>query len=130
MIRNNSTTGSRRRILIVEDQSDARETLKVLLGLHGHEVEVAGDGLEGLQKAVSFQPDVCVFDIGLPLCDGYQLARDVRATLGASPFLIALTAYGSAEDQQRSSSAGFNLHLVKPADPHQLCQLVQEKSAE
>jgi CheY-like chemotaxis protein len=93
----NTFSGTRRRILIVEDQSDARETLKVLLKLHGHS-------------------------------DGYQLARDVRTTLGPTPFLIALTAYGSAEDQKRSTAAGFNLHLVKPADPYKLCQIVEQKT--
>jgi DNA-binding response OmpR family regulator len=115
----------RRRVLVVEDQADTRETLRLLLDLHGHEVEVARDGLEGLQKAVSFQPEVCVFDIGLPLCDGYQLAQEVRASLGQGPFLIALTAYTSAEDQRKSTEAGFDLHMAKPADPSELCRLVQ-----
>jgi DNA-binding response OmpR family regulator len=109
---------------VVEDQPDTRETLKLLLAMHGHEVEVAGDGVEGLRKAVSFHPDVGLFDIGLPLCDGYELARGVRARLGEGPFLIALTAYTSAEDRKKSLEAGFNVHLAKPADPGELCQLI------
>ena len=111
---------SSRRILVVEDNPDSRETLRTLLELWGHHVEVAGDGRQGVEKALDWRPEVAVVDIGLPLLDGYEVARRVRAALGRSIFLIALTGYGQPQDRQRSSDAGFDLHLVKPVNVTEL----------
>lgn len=113
-----------RRVLLVEDQPDGREMLRLILELLGNHVEVAADGLEGLNKALAFRPEVGILDIGLPQLDGYQLARKIRESLGADVFLIALTGYGSAEDRRRALDAGFNIHLTKPADPAELTRLV------
>jgi signal transduction histidine kinase/CheY-like chemotaxis protein len=110
----------RRRVLIVEDNPDGRETLRLLLQLDGHQVEVAPDGPLGVKKALAWRPDVALIDIGLPGLDGYDVARQVRAALGNRVRLIALTGYGQPHDRRRALEAGFDLHLVKPVDPEML----------
>jgi two-component system, sensor histidine kinase len=114
-----------RRVLVVEDNPDGRETLRLLLGLWGHQVEVAEDGLRGVQKALDWRPDVAIVDIGLPLLDGYEVARRVRARLKGKVRLIALTAYGSPEDRAWALASGFDYHLVKPCDLRELLQLLE-----
>jgi CheY-like chemotaxis protein len=110
-------------ILVIEDNPDGRETLRTLLVSEGFRVEVAANGLEGLDKALASHPDIAVVDIGLPLLDGYQVAQRLRSLFGRTIFLIACTAYGRPEDRRRSREAGFDVHLVKPIDPDQLTQL-------
>jgi CheY-like chemotaxis protein len=110
-----------RRVLIVEDQPDGREALRLLVESCGHEVQTAADGPAGLQQALSWQPEVAVIDIGLPSLDGYELARSIRVALSESMFLIALTAYGKAGE---ALANGFDVHLTKPADPDKLCRLI------
>src|SRR5262245_15286254 len=105
-----------RRILIIEDNLDGRETLRTLLELLGHQVDVAEDGPEGIAKALERHPEIAVVDIGLPRMDGYQVAQQLRAALGRHIFLIAHTGYGQPEDRQRALAAGFDVYLVKPAD--------------
>jgi CheY-like chemotaxis protein len=105
-----------RRILIVEDHPDGRESLRVLLELFGYRVDVAADGFQGIQKGLAEEPDVALVDIGLPHLDGYQVAAQLRAGLGRKVLLIAYTAYGQPEDRQRALEAGFDAHLVKPVD--------------
>ena len=114
-----------RRILIVEDNSDARESLQLLLQLAGHEVETASDGASGLRKLEAFRPDVALIDLGLPGIDGYDLVRRVRSLpqTQATRF-IALTGYGQAEDRRRALDAGFDVHLTKPVDPDRLQRLL------
>ena len=109
------------RVLVVEDNPDARLALHLLLELRGYDVEEAEDGPRGVRKALDWQPDVAVVDIGLPVFDGYEVARQVKAALGGIR-LIALTAYGRQEDRQRAFAAGFDVHLTKPADPDELCR--------
>jgi CheY-like chemotaxis protein len=109
-------------VLIVEDNADGRETLRTLLEAWGHQVEVAADGLEGIQKALAGQPQVALVDIGLPLLDGYQVAEQLRAILGHAVFLVACTAYGRPEDRQRAFKAGFDVHLTKPVDLDELAR--------
>jgi CheY-like chemotaxis protein len=108
----------KRRILLVEDNEDARETMRILLRMAGHHVESSGDGAEGLEKALAQRPDVAILDIGLPGFDGYEIARRIRAACDGSyrPYLVALTGYGLAEDRRRAFDAGFDAHLVKPVD--------------
>ena len=108
--------GPRRRILLVEDQPDARRALQRLLQLWGHTVEAAEDGVIGLERALAFNPDTALIDVGLPGLDGYELARRLRAQLGSGVRLVALTGYGQPEDRERAYAAGFDLHLVKPVD--------------
>jgi signal transduction histidine kinase/CheY-like chemotaxis protein len=107
---------SSRAILIVEDGVDNRETLQELLESLGHTVHVADDGIAGVERALAMRPEVALVDIGLPRLDGYEVARRVRAALGASIFLVALTGYGQPEDRTRAAAAGFNAHLTKPMD--------------
>ena len=118
-----------RRVLLVEDQPDSRESLRLLLECWGHQVEVAADGLRGIQVALAWKPEVAIVDIGLPLLDGYEVARRLRAAFGATIRLIALTAYRSPEDIRRAHEAGFDIHLAKPADPHAIRHLLAEQSA-
>jgi PAS domain S-box-containing protein len=115
-----------RRVLIVEDNDDAREMLSILLRADGHEVEVAHDGPSGLHAALNFRPDVGLLDLGLPGFDGYTLARNIRAHAeGKQIYLVALTGYGQSEDRLRSEQAGFDELVVKPLDVNQLALLIQ-----
>jgi CheY-like chemotaxis protein len=115
-----------RRILIVEDLSDAAITMELLLEMLGHTVEAAPDGVTGLDKAASFRPEVILCDIGLPgRLDGYGVARSVRAMPAlADIHLIALTGFNAPEDKERARQAGFDLHLTKPVDPAALERLL------
>jgi CheY-like chemotaxis protein len=114
-----------RRVLVVEDNPDARDTLCQLLKLSGFQVEHADDGQEGVRKALAWQPAAAVVDIGLPLLDGYEVARRLRAALGDRIRLIALTGYGQPEDRRRAFAAGFDHHLTKPAEPADLLRLLR-----
>jgi CheY-like chemotaxis protein len=103
-------------VLVVEDNDDSRRTLTLLLTHYGYEVHAAPDGPSALREALQRRPAVVISDIGLPGLDGWELARQLRAHLGAGPLLVALTAYGSPADQDRSLEAGFDVHLTKPID--------------
>ena len=118
-----------RRVLIIEDNVDTRETLRRVLELDGHEVQEAADGAEGVEIALTMRPEVIIVDIGLPRLDGYQVARRLRAALGASVLLVAVTGYGQAEDRRMSRDAGFDVHLVKPVTPEQLAAALQSRDA-
>jgi CheY-like chemotaxis protein len=108
-----------RRLLVVEDNVDARQTLRTLLEALGHEVHEAADGEAGVAAALERRPDLVFVDIGLPRLDGYEVARRLRAAkLGAR--LVALTGYGRDDDVQRARDAGFDEHLLKPATLEQL----------
>ena len=105
-----------RKILVVDDQVDAAETLAMLLRLEGHEVEVAHSGNDALAAIAAFNPSMVFLDIGLPDMNGYEVGKQIRQrTPSAEVFLVALTGYGEAEDRQLSADAGFDYHLVKPA---------------
>lgn len=106
------------RVLVIEDNEDARASLRMLLELWGHEVSEAADGEHGLQAAAAHRPAVVLCDIGLPHMDGLQLAAPLRATLGPEAVLAALTGYSSERD--RALRAGFDTFLVKPVDIDQL----------
>ena len=113
--------GGRARVLLVEDNVDAADSLTILLELLGHDVRVAYDGLAALDAVRAGVPDVVLLDIGLPGLDGYEVARRIRELAGAERVvLIALTGYGRDEDRARTQAAGFDLHLVKPVDPDAL----------
>jgi two-component system, sensor histidine kinase len=113
-----------RSILIIEDNADARDALRLLLELDGHVVEVAGEGTEGLQIARDKKLDIALVDIGLPGVDGFEVARRLRASGGRCPVLVALTGYGQPEDRRRATEAGFDALLVKPVDPATLSSLL------
>jgi CheY-like chemotaxis protein len=114
------SSGQRRRILLIEDNPDGRESLRMLLSFLGHQVEVAADGEEGVRKALLGLPEVALVDIGLPSMNGYEVARRIRAALGRSIVLIAYTAYDSEETEQRVADAGFDAHLIKPIELSEL----------
>ncbi|MCK6530214.1 ATP-binding protein [Myxococcota bacterium] len=110
-----------RRVLVVEDQADAAYTLRTLLELDGHRVEVAHTGPEGVEAARRFRPDVVLCDIGLPGMDGYAVARALRRDPACAGMkLVAVSGYGQEEDRRRSREVGFDEHLTKPVDPADL----------
>jgi CheY-like chemotaxis protein len=120
----------RRRLLLIEDNPDIGETLRELLQLLGHQVDLASDGLRGVELALATQPDVALVDIGLPGIDGYEVARRVRASeKGQRVLLVALTGYGRPEDRRQALEAGFDAHMVKPVDPEELSLLISRLSA-
>ena len=107
-----------RRVLVVDDNADAAETVAAYLRLEGHEAKVVTESAEVLGSARVFEPQVVVLDIGLPGLDGYQIARQLRAQPHThDTLLIAVTGYGREEDRARAAAAGFDCHFVKPADP-------------
>jgi CheY-like chemotaxis protein len=113
------------RILVTEDNDDARDMMQTMLALDGHELRVAASGDETLQVLAEWLPDVVLMDIGLPDMKGYELARRIRETDGRRRIkLIALTGYGQAEDERRAYDAGFDLHLIKPVSPDTLRALL------
>jgi signal transduction histidine kinase len=114
------------RVLIVEDNDDARVSLQRLLQADGHLVSAARDGRAGLEAAMAGSPNIAVVDIGLPGMDGYEFARAMRERLGNGVRLIALTGYGSDADRQRARDAGFDAHLTKPVDLERLLALITE----
>jgi CheY-like chemotaxis protein len=102
-------------VLIVDDNSDMRTTLRMLLQVGGHQVDEAVDGVEALERLLRLRPDVAFIDLGLPGRDGYELAQAVRrAPDGESLYLVALTGYGQPQDRRRALEVGFNVYLVKP----------------
>jgi CheY-like chemotaxis protein len=110
------TAIARQRIMIVDDNDDARMLLAEILGSLGHDVTTAGDGEAALEIVRTNPPDVAILDIGLPTMDGYELAAKLRETVAEPPFLIALTGYGQPADRARGQTAGFDRFLVKPID--------------
>jgi CheY-like chemotaxis protein len=113
------------RILVIEDNGDGREMLRLLLELVGYEVVASADGIDGVQKALEWRPDVAVIDIGLPRMNGYEVARRLRQNLGCEIFLITQTGYGRPKDRDEAIAAGFDVHLTKPVDPVELINLLE-----
>jgi CheY-like chemotaxis protein len=109
----------------VDDNIDVIKSTKMLLELWGHEIQTSMDGLSGIKAAQLFKPEVILLDIGLPGIDGYEVARRLRQLPGTKGvLLIALSGYGQTEDLRKSREAGFDHHLVKPADIDQLEALI------
>jgi PAS domain S-box-containing protein len=123
--------GGSRRVLIVDDNSDMRTTLRMLLQLGGHEVEEAADGIQGLEMLLRLRPDVAFVDLGLPGRDGYELAQAVRSAPGGQSLcLVALTGYGQPQDRRRALEVGFNAYLVKPVYRADLARVLAGASVE
>jgi len=114
-----------RRVLIVDDNRDAADSLSLLLQMDGHEVQTAYGGEEALQVIDVFAPDFVLLDIGLPGMSGYEVARRLRSK-GNSAHLVALTGYGQPEDVQRAKDAGFDAHLVKPVDVERVLEALSD----
>jgi PAS domain S-box-containing protein len=120
-----AASSNSRRVLVVDDNVDAAQMLHALLGRLGHEAAVAHDGAAALAVAGAFRPDIAVLDIGLPVMDGYELARRLRAQRGGDPLrLIAVTGYGQDADRMRAEAAGFDHHLIKPIAVESLLALL------
>ena len=121
----------RHRIVLIEDNEDARRTLAAALTLDGHQVHEAADGISGIAALARVNPDVAVVDIGLPGVDGYKVAETLRgAPEHDSMVLIALTGYGQPDDRRRALEAGFDAHLVKPVDFETLDEAIRAPRAE
>jgi PAS domain S-box-containing protein len=119
------TAAGSRRVLVVEDNRDAAETLRELLELFGHTVAIAYSGPAGLEAAREFLPEVVLCDLGLPGMDGYAVATELRRDPAtAATRLVAVSGYGQAEDRDRSQEAGFDVHLTKPVDLAELERLI------
>jgi CheY-like chemotaxis protein len=116
-----SPDGGRRRILVVDDNRDAADTLAVSLNLWGHEVQAIYDPMRALETIAQFVPDIAFLDVGMPKLNGLELASMIRAhDNGRAILLVALTGWGQEDDRRRSQQAGFDYHLVKPADPAEI----------
>jgi two-component system, sensor histidine kinase len=132
---NESATGHlsrRRRVLIVEDNPDIRESLRMILELWGHDVLIAETGREGVDMAARERPEVALIDIGLPAMNGYEVARAIRAFDMPAPRaikLVAVTGYGQHADREKAWQSGFDSHLLKPIDLNALEQLLAEQPA-
>jgi len=111
-------------VLVVEDDRDTREMLRLTLEVAGHRVAVAGTGREAIERAVEMHPEVMLVDLGLPDVDGHEVARQVRAVFGDAIFLVALTGYGRAEDVRQAEAAGFDAHVLKPANVENLASVL------
>jgi PAS domain S-box-containing protein len=114
-----------RRILVVEDNADGREMLRTMLELRGHQVHEAAEGQSAIEQALELRPHAAIIDIGLPGIDGYAVAERIRANESTRHMrLIALTGYGTEQDQRRAKAAGFDAHLTKPVEPERLALLL------
>ena len=122
----NEDAAPSRHVLIVEDNQDGRESLAILLGLLGHRVDVAEDGLHGVEAALSLRPEVALIDINMPGLDGYEVAQQVRQALGTGVLLVAMTGSGQPEDQLKASEAGFDAHILKPVELARLQKLLAD----
>jgi PAS domain S-box-containing protein len=119
-----TAAGSKRRILIADDNRDAADSLALLLGMHGHEVQVAYDGREALARFHSFHPEVALLDMGMPEHTGTEVATLIRSQQRAPITLVALTGFGQPSDRQRALDAGFDHHLIKPIQLEQLQSMI------
>jgi CheY-like chemotaxis protein len=118
-------TATRRRVLVVDDNSDHAESLAFLLKLMGHETRLAHDGEAALQVAAEFEPNVALIDIGLPRLNGYEVARRLREQPRLrNALLVAQTGWGQESDRARSHEAGFDHHLIKPVAPEVLAEII------
>jgi DNA-binding response OmpR family regulator len=121
-----ATTTASLRILVVDDNQDGADTMAWLVRFWGHEVRIANDGRAGVEEASLFHPDLILMDIGLPLLNGFEAAKQVRAALGRTVTLVALTAYSSDVARAEGREAGFDYYLVKPAQPSGLQEIFSE----
>jgi len=112
------------RVLVAEDIPDAAEMMRLMIEAMGHDVRVAADGAQAVEMAEAFRPEIALLDIGMPRMDGYEAARQIRAALGGRIVLVALTGWGQEHDRQRAFAAGFDYHVMKPAEPDALESLI------
>jgi signal transduction histidine kinase/ActR/RegA family two-component response regulator len=118
------------RVVVVEDNADLRDLTSDLLEVLGCQVELADDGRLGLETILRSKPDLALVDIGLPVLDGYEVAREVRAKLGSSVWLVAVSGYGLDRDREQSKEAGFDRHITKPLDTNTLRDVIDQARVE
>jgi CheY-like chemotaxis protein/anti-sigma regulatory factor (Ser/Thr protein kinase) len=122
-----AVSGSKRRILVVDDNRDAAESLAMMLKLIGSETRTAADGLAAVEVAETYRPEMILMDIGLPKLNGYDACRRIREQPWSNGMvMVALTGWGQEEDRRRSQEAGFDHHLVKPVDMEKLAKLLAQ----
>lgn len=115
------------RVLVVDDNRDAAESLARMLQLMGHSAVFVTDPAAAMPTLRSLQPDIVFLDLGMPQIDGFQLARRIRAECGLdNPCLVALTGYGAAGDRAKTRHSGFDAHLLKPASPDLVQSTIEE----
>jgi PAS domain S-box-containing protein len=120
-----SCTKPKCRILVADDLRDAADSLAMMLRLAGHDTQTAHDGLEAVQAAATFRPDVVLLDLGMPTMNGYEAARHLRQQAwGKRMVLVAVTGWGQQDDRRRTAEAGFDYHIVKPVEPKALEELI------
>ena len=118
------------RVLVVDDNVDSAQSMSLLLGLEGYQVECAYDGEEALPSAERFAPQVVLLDLGLPRFSGFEVARRLRAEpTGDGLLLVAVSGYGRERDRQAAHDAGFDLHLTKPADPDEVLRVLADRQS-
>jgi signal transduction histidine kinase len=117
-----------RRVLIIEDNRDSAESLKLYLELHGHTVTVANSGPDGLQAAAELLPEVVICDVGLPGMDGYAVATQIRQSVSPPPLIIAVSGHGARKDPEGQPDSVFDYYLLKPADPTRVAELLSADS--
>jgi CheY-like chemotaxis protein len=121
----------RLKVLIAEDHVDAARALGAMIAILGHTARVAHDGREALDALDEFEPDIGIFDLGMPYCDGLELARAVRAHERLHGIrLIALTAWGDADSRRATEQAGFDLHLQKPSSFEEIAKSIEPAVAD
>lgn len=114
------------RVLVIEDNTDAADTMAAVIRLYGHEVCTASTGPAGVEAAIAWRPDAVLSDLGLPGCDGFAVARSIRAVPAlASAYLVAISGYGREEDKQAAIQAGFDRHVTKPASPTDVADILE-----
>ncbi len=116
------------RILVVDDNADAADSLGMLLEVRGDVVRIAYDGLEALDAEAEFHPEVVLLDIGMPRLSGYDVAKRLRALRGNAVLIVAITGWGQEDDRQRAHDAGFNHHFTKPVDFEKLIDLIDREA--
>ena len=124
-------SSGRRRVLVVDDNRDAAVSLAMMLKLMGNETKTAHDGLEALDVAAAYRPELILLDIGMPKLNGYDTARHIRQQpWGKGVVLVALTGWGQEEDRRKSQDAGFDHHMTKPIEPAALEKLLANLKAD
>jgi CheY-like chemotaxis protein len=114
-----------RRVLVVDDNQDAADSLAMLLGVRGEEVRIAYDGAKALEVERDFKPDVVLLDIGLPAISGYDVAERIREKRGNKVLIVAITGWGQEKDLRRAEDAGIDHHFTKPVDFEALVALIE-----
>jgi DNA-binding response OmpR family regulator len=117
-----------RRVLVVDDNEDAADSLAMLLSVRGDDVRIAYDGEEAVAAELDFNPEVVLLDIGLPKLSGYDVARAIRSVRGREVLIIAITGWGQEDDRQRARDAGFDHHFTKPVDFDVLLTIIDNES--